>query len=166
VRACLCFIGSLLTTCTIAMFAPAKGLGLWAPPQLLAQLPERAMVYFWHAFDTFYSGPEPVLRLDAISSVISFPSLHAAMGFSVGAIWRKNPFTLVPAAVWLAFMLLSTFPYGGHYLVDVLAGLLIAAGWFMLSRLVEKRQGRLHGQPMATAGAESGTLGTDAGAQL
>jgi len=139
-RACLCFNGSLLTTCVIAMFTPAKGLGLWAPPQLLAHLPDRAMVYFWPKLEAFYSGTDPVLGAKALSGVISFPSFHAAMGFIIVAMWRKRPLPLAAACAWLFFMLLSAFAYGGHYLVDVIAGLAISAGWFALSRRIETRR--------------------------
>ena len=138
-RACLCFNGSLLTTCVVAAVTPAKGLGVWAPPELLAHLPDRAMIYFWPKLDAFYNGTDPVLGAKALSGVISFPSFHAAMGFMVVAMWRKSPLALSAACVWLFFMLLSAFAYGGHYLVDVLAGLAIAAGWFALSRRLETR---------------------------
>lgn len=133
-RACFCFNGSLLTTSLIAAFTPAKGLGLYAPPTLLTQLPDHAMVYFWPKFDDFYAGNAPVLGLNALSGVISFPSFHAAMGFIILAMWRSIRVAMALACVWLMFMLLSAFTYGGHYLVDVIAGLLIAAGWFAVSR--------------------------------
>lgn len=136
-RACLCFKGSLLTTCVIALFAPAKGLGLWMPPELMAHLPRDAMVSFWPNFDTFYSGRAPHLGIRSISGVISFPSFHAAMGFIVVAMWRANPVTLAAACTWLFFMLLSTFAYGGHYFVDVIGGLAISAGWFVFSRQLQ-----------------------------
>jgi membrane-associated phospholipid phosphatase len=141
-RAAFSFIGSLSTICLIAILTPAKGIGLWAPPQLLKHLPDGAMRYFWGNFDAFYAGTNPVLSLGTIDGVISFPSLHAAMGFTTVAMWRKNPLCLGLALLWLTFMLLATFPYGGHYVVDVLAGLAVAAGWFALSRRLEGRRRR------------------------
>jgi hypothetical protein len=136
-RASLCFTGTLLTVSVVAIFTPAKGLGLWAPPELLAHLPDDAMVYFWPNLDAFYTGADPVLSTKAVSGVISFPSFHAAMGFITVAMWRSNLLTLAAASAWFFFMLLSTFAYGGHYLVDVIAGLAIAAGWFAASRYFE-----------------------------
>ena len=137
-RATFCFVGTLLTTCLIAMFTPAKGLGMWAPPQLVAQLPDQAMRSFWAHFDEFYFGAHPVLRMQVVDGVISFPSFHCVVGFLVLAMWRKNVVTLLAAAVWLGFMLLGTFPGGGHYFVDLLAGFAVWAAWFTGSRVLER----------------------------
>jgi len=137
-RAAFCFVGTLLTTCLIAMFFPAKGLGMWAPATLNARLPEQAMQTFWTHFDSFYSGSDPVLRLQVVDGVISFPSFHCIVGFLVLAMWRRNVVTLVAAGVWLAIMLLATLPGGGHYFVDLLAGFAVWAVWFALSRYLER----------------------------
>lgn len=138
-RAAFCFVGTLLTTCLIAMFTPAKGLGMWAPGTLLAQLPDEAMRTFWHHFDEFYFGADPVLRMQVVDGVISFPSFHAVVGFLVLAMWRKHIATLVAAGLWLAFMLLGTFPGGGHYFIDLVAGFAVWAAWFAYSRRIERQ---------------------------
>lgn len=138
-RAAFCFAGTLLTTCFVAMFTPAKGLGVWAPPELLARLPEQAMRSFWAHFDQFYFAAHPVLRMQVVDGVISFPSFHCVVGFLVLAMWRKNVLTLVAAGTWLAFMLLGTFPGGGHYFVDLVAGFAVWAVWFAASLYLERR---------------------------
>lgn len=137
-RAAFCFVGTLLTTCLIAMFVPAKGLGVWAPDSLFARMPVRSMRNFWPHFDQFYSGAHPVLRLEVIDGVVSFPSFHSIVGFLTVAMWRKTLVTAVPAGVWLFFLLLATFPYGGHYFVDLLGGFAVFAGWFRISRWMER----------------------------
>lgn len=137
-RAAFCFVGALLTTCLIAVFVPAKGLGVWAPAALLDRLPRQAMRTFWPHFDQFYSGADPVLRLQVIDGVVSFPSFHAVTGFLVVAMWRRHVFTLILAVTWLIFMLFATLPGGGHYLVDLLAGFAVWASWFGLSRKLER----------------------------
>lgn len=138
-RAALCFAGTLLTTCLIAAFVPAKGLGVWESPGLLAQLPEQAMRTFWPHFDEFYFGAHPVLRLQVIDGVISFPSFHAVVGFLTAAMWRKNRWTLLLAGTYLAVMLLATLPGGGHYVTDLIAGLCVWVAWFGISRIIEER---------------------------
>jgi hypothetical protein len=138
-RAAFTFIGSLLLIVLIAMLMPAKGLGMWAPPSLLAHLPDHAMRYFWPSFDAFYSGRDPVLRMDAIDAVVSFPSFHTAMGLITVAMWRHSRLIFPVALTWLAFMLLATFPYGGHYVVDILGGAAVWAMWFVLSRRLEAK---------------------------
>lgn len=132
-RAAFCFIGSLFSICFIAMLMPAKGLGVWAPPDLLARVPDHAMRYFWANFDKFYNGRNAVLGLSTLDGVISFPSFHAVMGFITVTLWRKNICALALSSCWLAFMLLATLPYGGHYVVDLIGALLVWAVWFAAS---------------------------------
>lgn len=136
-RAAFCFLGTLLTTCLFAVFVPAKGLGVWASEGLFNRLPVLAMRSFWPQFDSFYFGSDPVLSLQAVGGVISFPSFHSVVGFLVLTMWRKRPATLLPAAVWLLFMLVATLPGGGHYIVDLLAGFIVWSIWFTLSLKVE-----------------------------
>jgi hypothetical protein len=138
-RAALCFVGTLFTTCVIAIFVPAKGLGVWASQAFFDRLPPEAMRGFWPHFDEFYYGADPVLRLQVVNGVISFPSFHAIVGFVVLAMWRKHPATLIPAAAWLFFMLLGTLPGGGHYVVDLIGGFVVWASWFALSRRIERK---------------------------
>ena len=141
-RSALCFVGTLLTTCIIAAFAPAKGLAVWASGSLLAQLPPQAMRNFWPHFDEFYSGADPVLRLQVIDGVISFPSFHTVVGLLIFAMWRKNIYARPIAALYLLVMLLAIFPGGGHYFVDMLGGFIVWAAWFAISLRIERRLNR------------------------
>jgi membrane-associated phospholipid phosphatase len=97
---------------------------------------------FWPQFDSFYFGSDPVLSLQAVGGVISFPSFHSVVGFLVLTMWRKRPATLLPAAVWLLFMLVATLPGGGHYIVDLLGGFTVWAIWFTLSLKIEAQARR------------------------
>lgn len=136
-RASFCFVGTLLTTCIISIVVPAKGLAVWATASLLDRLPVGAMRSFWARFDDFYSGADPILRVQVLDGVISFPSFHAVVGFLTFAMWRKNIWTRIVAGSYLAVMLLSTLPGGGHYVVDLLAGLAVWSAWFIWSRHIE-----------------------------
>ena len=133
-RGAFIFVGTLLTTCVVAAFIPATGLINWAPPSVLTYLP----TVFMSHFKEFYYGADPVLRLQVIDGVITFPSFHAVVGFLVFSMWRKRLATRVAAAVWLAVELLSTIT-GGHYFVDLIGGFVVWSGWFALSRLIERR---------------------------
>ena len=138
-RAAFCFVGTLLTTCLIAMFVPAKGIGMWAPQALLEHLPPQSMRSFWAHFDEFYFGTAPVLRMQVVDGVVSFPSFHSIVGFLVLTMWRKYLVGYLAAGAWLLFMLLGTFPGGGHYFVDLVAGFAVWAVWFALSCKLETR---------------------------
>ena len=133
-RGAFIFTGTLLTTCAVAAFIPATGLINWAPPSVLTFLPSAFMKHF----EEFYYGADPVLRLQVIDGVITFPSFHAVVGFLVFSLWRKRLVTRIAAAIWLAVELLSTIT-GGHYVIDLIGGFLVWAAWFALSRVIERR---------------------------
>ncbi|MGB3447973.1 MAG: phosphatase PAP2 family protein [Xanthobacteraceae bacterium] len=72
--------------------------------------------------------------------IITFPSLHA--GFAVlftFAVWRTHPIRWLAVALNIA-MLIATPINGSHYLVDIIAGLIIpVVGWIASARLIEKK---------------------------
>ena len=136
-RAAFCFIGTVLTTCLISVITPAKGLGAWASPDLIAHLPRQSIRHFWPSFETFYDGKSPVLQVDSIGGVVSFPSFHTIMGLIAVAMWRKRPIVFVPALGGLVLMVAGTLPFGGHYAADLVGGGVVWAAWFTLSRRLE-----------------------------
>jgi membrane-associated phospholipid phosphatase len=138
-RACFCFNGTLFSACLLRAVMPAKGLGLWFGPEVLKHLPDRAARYAFQSFDHFYYGADPELSVDAIEGVVTFPSFHIIMGLMVLAMWRKRPLALGMATGWFILMAFSTFPYGGHYAVDLIGGLLLWSAWFALSLKVEQK---------------------------
>ena len=133
-RGAFIFVGSLLTVCAVAVFIPATGLINWASPEVLAYLPNGFMPHFHE----FYYGTDPVLRLQVIDGVITFPSFHAVVGILVCSMWRKRLATRIVASIWLAVELLSTVT-AGHYVIDLLGGFLVWAAWFGLSKIIEQR---------------------------
>ena len=139
-RAAFCFIGTLFCVSLISIVTPAKGIGIWASSALMTSLPDGWACYFWRSFDEFYLGASPVLRVESLSGVVSFPSFHTVMGLITLAMWRKRPMMLALVSAWFLPMLAATIPVGGHYLVDVLAGVALWAIWFALSRIIEKRR--------------------------
>ena len=78
----------------------------------------------WH-FEALRDGRLRTLALASMQGLISMPSLHAAMAVLLAhALWRTR--WAAPAIALNALMLAATPVLGGHYLVDVLAGVAIA----------------------------------------
>jgi membrane-associated phospholipid phosphatase len=82
-----------------------------------------------HDFDSLRAGTIPQLDFVAMQGIITFPSYHA--GLSAITFWgfcksRKN-WLRIPGATLATLTILSTPIDGGHYLVDVIAGIVIAA---------------------------------------
>lgn len=77
------------------------------------------------------------IDLDDLHGLVSFPSVHAAS--AVLFAWGCRPLKALfwPMASLNAAMLLATPIEGNHYLVDVLAGIVIASGSIALSGWLE-----------------------------
>lgn len=78
-----------------------------------------------------------------LAGIISFPSVHAAVAVLCAWAWWNNKVLRYPVLVINMLMAASAVPNGGHYLVDVLAGIAVAAWAIMvvdrLSARVEAR---------------------------
>lgn len=72
-------------------------------------------------------GTLRVISLDSLEGIIAFPSFHATLGvLFLWAFWSLRAARL-PALVVNGFLLAATPIDGGHYFVDVIAGLAVAA---------------------------------------
>ncbi len=67
------------------------------------------------------------IPLDDIRGIISFPSYHAACAVLLSYFLRGIPVLFPVSVIFNLLMVLSTPVIGGHYVVDVLAGLAVAA---------------------------------------
>ncbi|HUB98070.1 MAG TPA: phosphatase PAP2 family protein [Stellaceae bacterium] len=70
----------------------------------------------------------PAIPLDDIRGIVDFPSYHAACAVLLAYFLRGIPVITPIAIVFNLLMLLATPVIGGHYVIDVLAGLGVAAG--------------------------------------
>lgn len=72
------------------------------------------------------SGSLRVLSLDTLEGIVAFPSFHATLGaLFLWAFWSLRA-ARIPALVVNGLLLAATPIDGGHYFVDVLAGLAVA----------------------------------------
>ena len=62
-----------------------------------------------------------------VKGLIGFPSFHAAMAVLVVWYGRTLPYVRWPLVIWNILVLLATPIQGGHHVVDVVAGLAVAA---------------------------------------
>src|SRR6185312_2809386 len=79
----------------------------------------------------------PAIPLDDIRGIIAFPSYHAACAVILTYFLRGIPLLFPAAALFNLAMLLATPVIGGHYIVDVLAGVVVAAGTITALELIE-----------------------------
>jgi membrane-associated phospholipid phosphatase len=137
----LAFFFAALVTIVIAAFVPAQGVwgyyGLTASdhPQILPVTRELHLAIFHGLRD----GTFRQLVADGAQGIITFPSLHAALALILAAgLWPVPVLRWIGVAVNI-LMLISVPVDGGHYFIDVFAGLVIAAGSLVLAKRLGAR---------------------------
>lgn len=136
----LAFILAALVTIAISAIVPAEG--AWLHYQITdAAAPLPLSHTSWPVFFGLRDGSFRLLMGMGSEGIITFPSLHAALGvILMMAFWP------VPIARWIAvvvnsLMIVATPIDGSHYLVDVLAGIAIAVLCFVAARALVMRLG-------------------------
>jgi hypothetical protein len=87
------------------------------------------------SFFPLRNGTLNVFDLAALQGLVSMPSMHVTMAVLFVEALKRMPRLAAPALVLNAMMIASAPSQGGHYLADVVTGLLLA--WATI-RLVEK----------------------------
>jgi membrane-associated phospholipid phosphatase len=121
------FMVSLLITIAISVILPAA-----AMPGLIGQ----------HHIDVFLAarhGDITVVDAPTIAGLVTFPSWHTAMGVIFIYSARSMKWLLAVLAPLNVLLIAATPPIGGHYLVDTIAGLAVAAVSILIVRKI--RQG-------------------------
>jgi hypothetical protein len=135
------FIATTLVTIAVSAIYPAAGPWLFLEIQsssLDGFLPASATS--WPVFLGLRAGTLHTVYGLHSEGIITFPSLHAACAvLFLVALWP------VKQVRWLALclnilMLIATPAYGSHYVVDVIAGIVVALGcWFVIAYAAERR---------------------------
>lgn len=153
---CRFFIYTFTTTAivatTIGMLFPAKAAvaTILENQDLLSAFPEKPGWYSIEIIERLRTQNGIVFNFDDLPGLTTFPSFHTAAGVVLVYSFRQTRL-FFPSAAYAAVMIASTPVFGGHYLVDLLAGTILAIGvcrWFEKSREFRGLfSGGGHGQP-------------------
>lgn len=94
----------------------------------------------WSQFAALRDGRLHVIDLNDNQGLISLPSLHAAHAVVFAYAVRHLRGWNVGFAVVNVAMAISALPFGGHYLVDILAGITLGVAVIWASRRVSRRR--------------------------
>jgi len=134
----LAFILTALATIAVSAVLPAQGVwlhyGLHADADAIVPVSATS----WPVFLGIRDGSLLTLMAAGSEGIITFPSLHAALGLIFAlALWP------MPVLRWFGLalnllMIVATPIDGSHYFIDVVAGLAIALmGWSAAQRIAD-----------------------------
>ena len=133
---------ALCSLCTgvLMVLVPAAG-------AFTQHAPVADMFSRWPFFRTFQA-----LRSDAIPNVdyskseglVTFPSFHTVLAIITAYALRDLRILFWIILALNSLVIVSTLPEGGHYLVDVIAGILVAGVSIIIVAAVEARSGGRH----------------------
>lgn len=104
-------------------------------------------------------GSWRALDLTQLMGIVSFPSYHAAMPVILAWAQRELPGWRVLASIWSGVTIIATPTFGGHYGIDVVAGLAIAP----LALAAAARLARAHGSVARSGAQNRGATGEGCG---
>jgi len=150
---CFTFCASAASCALISAIAPALGTFVHykISPHAVALLPAGAGTYFLPIEHAYRSGAIRTIDLQHFQGVVTFPSFHAAMAAMSAYGVRGIRRLFLPMLGWCSLVLASTVPMGGHYGIDLVAGILVWATFrlaftigmnpdFRMSHLVVRRR--------------------------
>ena len=122
------FCFTFVATCFLMLLVPAAGAYPYYQPrrELFDRFSGDAGMWHYEVFTLLRTEPAPVLKLEHMKGLVTFPSFHTSLAVITAYAARSIPFIALPAVILNGFVIVSTLPEGGHFLVDVLAGAIVA----------------------------------------
>lgn len=149
------FVTILVSLWTPAMgnvFDPAGFRRLWPSIAWL----EQAMIA------GLRDGTWRTLDLTQLMGIVSFPSYHATLPVILSWAQRNTPGWRFVAPVWAGVTIVATPLFGGHYGVDVLAGLALASAALAVAPWLARQRPRIYLAPRVDMAHPAG-VGLDHG---
>lgn len=137
------FAAMAVTVCLLLVVFPAVGAMVYNADAVagLANLRDIG-VYHMPYYEYLRGQAAPLLILESLPGLATFPSFHTAMGILIIYCTRERMLLFVPATIYSVVMIAATPIQGGHHLVDVVAGAGMALAAIALLRLASVRMDR------------------------
>lgn len=136
-------VSSALTG-TLMAFVPAAGAYAYFHPQqaVFGNFTARAGMWHFTELMKLRSGEPFDLLITRAEGLVTFPSYHTALGIMVVYALRDYRWLFWSIACLNAVMIVSTLPEGGHHLVDVIVGAMVAIVSIVAVRYVARYEPR------------------------
>jgi membrane-associated phospholipid phosphatase len=132
-------ISSLLTALGVT-FVPAEGAyAFYAPsPEMFTSFSAKAGMWHHEVLTSLRTSPAPMLEFAKAEGLVTFPSFHTTLAIITTYAVRGVRYIFVPVCALNAVVIVATLPEGGHHLIDLFAGALIAAVAIAVARRVSR----------------------------
>jgi membrane-associated phospholipid phosphatase len=128
---------SLVTAILFALVPAVGAFDYYRPDrQLFDNFTQSAGMWHYNELIALRSGEEVEFVIGRVEGLVTFPSFHTVLAILTAYAVRDVRLLAAPVAILNAVVIVSTLPEGGHYLIDVLAGIAIAVGAIVLFRIV------------------------------
>jgi hypothetical protein len=123
------FVATIALCAVVGVFAPAYGTFtyLHVPPDVREHLPAGAGVYYMREMMAYRSGLIDKVSFRHLMGVITFPSFHTCMVLITCYAFRRMGWIFWGVIAFNVLVSLSIMPIGGHYMTDVLGGIVVTA---------------------------------------
>ncbi len=118
-----------LMTGVVVTLVPAEGAYAYYQParDLFSQYTANAGVWHREVFTSLRNDAAPILDFTRVQGLVTFPSFHTTLAIITAWAVRDVRYIAIPAMLLNAAVILSTLPEGGHHLIDLFGGGIIAA---------------------------------------
>jgi membrane-associated phospholipid phosphatase len=132
----LLFVLTLTVTLLLSAIFPASGPYAYfaPPPDMAVGFDPRNGIRHLAQFTGLRDGTMTTLDLSHTEGLVTFPSFHTIMAILTTWAVREVRYLALPVALLNVLVVLSTFTMGGHYLVDLVGGALIAVAGIVAFR--------------------------------
>ena len=137
-----CLALAIAAAITIAFWTAFPSFGAFSiydlPGDVARRLhPELGPAYARDLIALLRNGPARISP-DQVKGLIGFPSFHGAMAVLVTWYGREVRYLRWPLVIWNIVVLVATPVHGGHFVVDVLAGLAVVVAAVFVPRYVAR----------------------------
>jgi membrane-associated phospholipid phosphatase len=135
-----CFAVSLLPTLVLFAFFPAGSAWVYY------KIEPGKIPTFLVALEALRNGTLPVIYVQRLDGLVTFPSFHTAATIMLVYVARGIRYLFL-SAVLNGLMLVSTVSEGVHYFVDVIGGVVVALCSILIVRVAMRRVQRARTSP-------------------
>lgn len=152
----LFFVAAIVIS-SLGAFFPANGATAFYAPtkEQLTFIPTDVGKWFVVPLHEVRTEQRHIFDMNGLPGLTAFPSFHSAMGVIILYCSRTRSYLFGPAVVFVSLMTASAVIFGGHYFVDIFAGIVTMV--VLLSVLRFARRGTKNGMvpsPAVLAAAE------------